>query len=104
MDIRKLPGAVNQDRRRFLGVAAGAVATAQLPLLGAGTARAATQGTQAASRNFGPVKQIEAGVLDVGYVEAEPANGPAVILMHGSRTTSTAMPRLRPCWRLRVTT
>ncbi len=33
--------------------------------------------------SFGPVKQIDAGLLNVGYVEAGPANGTAVILLHG---------------------
>jgi pimeloyl-ACP methyl ester carboxylesterase len=33
--------------------------------------------------SFGPVKQIDAGPLNVGYVEAGSNNGPAAVLLHG---------------------
>jgi pimeloyl-ACP methyl ester carboxylesterase len=32
---------------------------------------------------FSPLQQIDAGVLNVGYAESGPADGPAVILLHG---------------------
>lgn len=33
--------------------------------------------------SFGPLRQIDAGTLNIGYAEAGPANGPAVLLLHG---------------------
>jgi pimeloyl-ACP methyl ester carboxylesterase len=36
-----------------------------------------------AGASFGPLKQIDAGPLNVGYVEVGPADGPAVMLLHG---------------------
>ena len=35
------------------------------------------------NKSFGSLKQIDAGVLNVGYAEAGPADGPPVILLHG---------------------
>ena len=39
--------------------------------------------TSGVSHSFGPIKQIDAGLLNVGYAEDGPANGPVVILLHG---------------------
>ncbi|MET0660199.1 MAG: alpha/beta hydrolase [Steroidobacteraceae bacterium] len=75
--------AIDHDRRRFLGSAAATVATAQL-----GTAAVARSATPeplkpATQVSFGTLKQIDAGVLSVGYAEAGPADGRPVILLHG---------------------
>ena len=66
-------------RRGFLGAAA--VAVAQLGAIG--TVHAQSSAANSTDQSFGPLKQIDAGVLNVGYAEAGPANGPAVILLHG---------------------
>jgi pimeloyl-ACP methyl ester carboxylesterase len=36
-----------------------------------------------AQQPFEPLKQIEAGLLNVGYAEAGPVDGPVVLLLHG---------------------
>src|SRR5262245_15096224 len=81
---------VDPDRRRFLGKVALTLAAARFD--GVRTADAQpgkpapaavppiTPGTHA---SLGPLKQIDAGVLNVGYAEAGPGGGPTVILLHG---------------------
>lgn len=40
-------------------------------------------GSNQVQASFGQIKQIKAGVLDIGYTEAGPANGEPVVLLHG---------------------
>ncbi|MBY5635457.1 alpha/beta hydrolase [Rhizobium leguminosarum] len=75
-----MPDGIDQDRRRFLGTAAMAVAATQLGLI---APAAAQQAIEAPATSFGPLNQIDAGVLSVGYADIGPASGPPVILLHG---------------------
>jgi pimeloyl-ACP methyl ester carboxylesterase len=78
---------INQHRRHFMGAAALTAATAQFSLIGGATAQPAKAKLPAikpgTNTSFGQLKQIDAGVLNVAYAEAGPANGPPVILLHG---------------------
>jgi pimeloyl-ACP methyl ester carboxylesterase len=77
----------NQPRRRLFGAAALTLAAARFGLVGSANAQpskpvpqAVRPGTHTA---FASLKQIDAGPLNVGYAEAGPADGPAVVLLHG---------------------
>src|SRR6266403_2842368 len=76
---------INRDRRRLLGAAVLTVAAAELAIVGAAGAQSGKINPIKPGTNtsFAPLKQIDAGVLNVGYAEAGPANGPPVILLHG---------------------
>jgi len=85
-----MPEEISHDRRRFLGTAAMTLAAAELGLIGSAAARLEAKepaGTPSirprTSASFGALRQIDAGVLNVGYAEAGPPGGPAVILLHG---------------------
>jgi hypothetical protein len=72
---------VHPNRRNFIGRISISIAAARLGLLGMASAAAANK---PASGSFPEkLKQINAGLLNIGYVEAGPAGGPVVILLHG---------------------
>ena len=81
---------INRQRRRFLGIAAMTVATTQLDRFSSAIAQLSQ--TKPAvlpmmrsetNTSFGPLRQIDAGVLNVRYAEVGPTNGRPVILLHG---------------------
>ena len=81
---------INHERRCFLATTIMTIAAAQFCIIGSTAAQ--TGKTKPASlppikpgtnKSFGPLKQIDAGLLNVGYVETGPSGGPPVILLHG---------------------
>jgi pimeloyl-ACP methyl ester carboxylesterase len=84
---------VDLDRRRFFGTAVMAAAVAELGIARPARAEARDRpphplaprsfAISAASTTFETVRQIDAGALNVGYVDVGPTAGPAVILLHG---------------------
>ncbi|MGF6754093.1 alpha/beta fold hydrolase [Paraburkholderia sp. GAS42] len=80
---------MNTRRRRFLGNAAVSVGAMELVLSGLAHAQSAGQDANphanaaASNASFAEIKQIDAGVLNVGYAEVGRGNGPVVILLHG---------------------
>ena len=77
-------GRFRPERRQLVGGAALSLAVAGLGLSGQAKAQTPQPVTvTSANTSFGPLKQVKAGVLDVGYAEAGPADGPPVLLLHG---------------------
>ena len=79
---------INFQRRRFFGIAAMTVAAVEFGAAGLaqdkGEAPSATPSAPTGEKtSFGPLKQVKAGVLDVGYAEAGPKDGPVALLLHG---------------------
>ncbi|MDK1373789.1 MULTISPECIES: alpha/beta hydrolase [unclassified Sinorhizobium] len=79
---------INQQRRRFMGMAALTVAAAQFGVTGLAQAQSASRvripaTAPGTNTSFASLKQINAGVLNVGYAELGASDAPPVILLHG---------------------
>src|ERR1051325_1667628 len=77
---------VDRGRRCLFGGAALALAAARLGVVrpaNAQTGQALPAIKPGTNTSFGQLKQVDAGVVNIGYAEAGPANGPVVILLHG---------------------
>jgi pimeloyl-ACP methyl ester carboxylesterase len=90
MNTINMPEQINNPRRRFFGGAAITLGAAQFGMIGLANAqsgKATAGGTPTmkpgTNTSFGPLKQIDAGLLNVGYADVGPADGPAVVLLHG---------------------
>jgi len=86
MDKTKTHDDIDHHRRRLFGTAALGLVAARLGMVG--PANAQTNQMPPATRpggntSLGPLKQVDAGVLNIGYAEAGPADGPVAILLHG---------------------
>jgi pimeloyl-ACP methyl ester carboxylesterase len=76
------------DRRHFLRNAALTVAAANLAGMAladelSGANDTAESSAKSGPSSFAPLKQIHAGVLNIGYAENGPSDGPVVVLLHG---------------------
>jgi pimeloyl-ACP methyl ester carboxylesterase len=85
-----MPEVINYDRRRIVGTVAMALAATPLVMMGTAAAQPGNGKSTAVpairpgtNTSFSSLKQVDAGLLNVGYAEAGPADGPAVILLHG---------------------
>jgi pimeloyl-ACP methyl ester carboxylesterase len=81
---------INHSRRRFFGAAAVSLAAAQFGMVETADAQSgqANPSSPPATRtgtnaSFAALKHIDAGLLNIGYAEAGPANAPVVMLLHG---------------------
>jgi pimeloyl-ACP methyl ester carboxylesterase len=78
------------DRRQFLCALAAGVAGTRVDMTAYATTPLATSMSDVVTKAsattgepFGPVKQIDAGLLNVGYVDVGATNGRTVVLLHG---------------------
>ena len=90
MDTIETSEEINLSRRRLFGAMAMSVAAAELAGVGPAFAQSGKANPKhllaikpGTNTSFGPLKQIDAGLLNVGYAEAGPTDGPAVVLLHG---------------------
>jgi pimeloyl-ACP methyl ester carboxylesterase len=70
----------NRTRRSFLR---GVAVTAAVGELAFASRSSANSALQISREPFGVIRQVKAGLLDVGYADIGPADGQAVILLHG---------------------
>lgn len=82
-----MPDMIDHQRRRFFGFAAMMVAAAEFGAAAIANAQSSAASLSMAKAkghtSFAALKQVKAGVLDVGYAEAGPADGPITLLVHG---------------------
>ena len=91
-EARQMAERLHYHRRPLFGAAAATIAAAGRGTVGPADANPSAGETTRAQMptikpgtdtSFGPLKQMDAGVLNIGYAEAGPSNDRPVILLHG---------------------
>jgi hypothetical protein len=79
----KLDRSYVRNSSMAIAVAVTIIAAVTLAMSGLAEAQSSRENVPSSNGSFGPIKQIDAGLLNVGYAEAGPSDGTPVILLHG---------------------
>jgi len=101
---------IKYNRRRFLGLATIGVAGAGLGMIGSANAEStktksanAPKTKPGTTNSFAPLKQIDAGLVNIGYAESDRRLVHQSFYCTAGLTISTAMSRLLLYWRQKAT-
>lgn len=77
------PAIIDPKRREFMRLATAAAAATFVAGSASAQAPASHSAPSRPTESLGPIKQVDAGVLSIGYAELGPASGAPVLLFHG---------------------
>ena len=99
----KLDRSYVRNSSMAIAIAVTILAAVTLAVSGLAEAQPSKQNVPSSNGSFGPIKQIDAGLLNVGYAEAGPADGLRSFFCTAGLMTFTASSMSLLCWQRRAT-